>query len=85
MIKILIAVAIVAITGLVAGLGLAIASVVMAVPKDEKAEKIRECLRVLTAVPADFRGATVMPPLSQRVKRIIPLFVLPAEMTPQRQ
>ena len=44
MTQILIAVAIVAITGLVAGLGLAIASIVMAVPKDEKAEAIREGL-----------------------------------------
>ena len=30
--------------GLVAGVGLSVASVVMAVPKDEKAEAIRECL-----------------------------------------
>ena len=32
--------------GLIAGIGLSIASVVMAVPKDEKAEQIRECLPV---------------------------------------
>ena len=42
--NILYAVLLVAGIGLVAGLGLAIASIVMAVPKDEKAEKIRECL-----------------------------------------
>ena len=42
--QIIIAVVIVAAIGLIAGLGLAIASVVFAVPVDEKAEKIRECL-----------------------------------------
>lgn len=56
MIKILIAVAIVAIIGLVAGLGLAIASVVMAVPKDEKAEKIRECLPGANCGACGFSG-----------------------------
>lgn len=56
MIKILIAVAIVAVTGLVAGLGLAIASAVMAVPKDEKAEKIRECLPGANCGACGFSG-----------------------------
>ena len=41
---IILAVIIVAAIGLIAGLGLAVASVVMAVPVDEKAEAIRECL-----------------------------------------
>lgn len=54
--QIIIAVAIVAITGLVAGLGLAIASVVMAVPKDEKAEKIRECLPGANCGACGFSG-----------------------------
>ena len=42
--EILIAVLIIAGIGLVAGLGLAIASIVMAVPKDEKAEAVLELL-----------------------------------------
>ncbi len=54
--QIIIAVAIVAITGLVAGLGLAIASVVMAVPKDEKAEAIRECLPGANCGACGFSG-----------------------------
>ena len=41
---ILIPVIIVAIMGLVLGLGLALASKFMAVPTDEREEKIRECL-----------------------------------------
>ena len=44
MTQILIPVIIVAAIGLIAGLGLAIASIVFAVPVDEKAEKVRECL-----------------------------------------
>mgnify|MGYP003288938899 CR=1 FL=1 len=42
--QILIPVLIVAAIGLIAGLGLAIASVVFAVPVDETAQKVRECL-----------------------------------------
>ena len=42
--QILLAIFIVAGIGLIAGLGLAIASIVMAVPKDEKAEAIQEIL-----------------------------------------
>ncbi len=42
--SILLAVLIVSAIGLIAGVGLAVASVVMAVPVDEKAEAIRECL-----------------------------------------
>ena len=42
--EILIPVIIVAAIGLIAGLGLAIASAVFAVPVDEKAEKVRACL-----------------------------------------
>ena len=56
MMKIVIAVAIVAAIGLVAGLGLAIASVIMAVPKDEKAEKIRECLPGANCGACGFSG-----------------------------
>ena len=41
---ILLAVIIVSAIGLIAGLGLSIASKVFAVPVDEKAEQIRECL-----------------------------------------
>ena len=40
--SILLAVLLVAGIGLIAGIGLSVASVVMAVPKDEKAEEIRE-------------------------------------------
>ena len=42
--SILLAVVLVASIGLIAGVGLAVASVVMAVPKDETAEAVRECL-----------------------------------------
>lgn len=42
--EILLPVVIVVIIGLVAGLGLSVASVVMAVPTDERVEKIRDCL-----------------------------------------
>mgnify|MGYP003292058507 CR=1 FL=1 len=42
--SIIIAVVIVAAIGLIAGLGLAVASQIFAVPVDEKAEKVRECL-----------------------------------------
>lgn len=42
--SILIPVIMVAVIGLVLGLGLAVASIVFAVPVDEKAEKVRECL-----------------------------------------
>ena len=42
--EILLPVAIVAGIGLLAGLGLAVASIVMAVPKDEKAEAVLELL-----------------------------------------
>ena len=41
---ILMAVLIVSVIGLIAGLGLSIASKVFAVPVDEKAEALRECL-----------------------------------------
>ena len=41
---ILTAVVIVAVIGLVLGLVLAVASIVFAVPKDERAEAVRECL-----------------------------------------
>ncbi len=54
--SILIAVAIVAVTGLIAGLGLAVASIVMAVPKDEKAEAIRECLPGANCGACGFSG-----------------------------
>lgn len=50
------AVAVVAIIGLIAGLGLAIASIVMAVPKDEKAEAIRECLPGANCGACGFSG-----------------------------
>lgn len=53
---ILTAVIIVAVIGLVLGLGLAVASVVMAVPKDEKAEKIRECLPGANCGACGFSG-----------------------------
>ena len=44
MTQILVPVILVAAIGLIAGLGLAVASIVFAVPKDEKAEAIREVL-----------------------------------------
>ena len=54
--QIIIAVVIVAAIGLIAGLGLAIASVVFAVPVDEKAEKIRECLPGANCGACGFTG-----------------------------
>lgn len=53
---IVIAIIIVASIGLIAGLGLAIASIVMAVPVDEKAEKIRECLPGANCGACGFSG-----------------------------
>ncbi|MCR5484204.1 MAG: RnfABCDGE type electron transport complex subunit B [Clostridiales bacterium] len=53
---ILLAVIIVSAIGLIAGLGLAIASKVMAVPVDEKAEKIRECLPGANCGACGFSG-----------------------------
>lgn len=54
--NILTAVVTVAAIGLVLGLGLAVASMVMAVPKDEKAEKIRECLPGANCGACGFSG-----------------------------
>ncbi len=54
--QIIIAVVIVAVIGLIAGLGLAIASIVFAVPVDEKAEKIRECLPGANCGACGFTG-----------------------------
>lgn len=54
--EILNAVLIVAGIGLVLGLGLAVASIVMAVPKDEKAEKVRECLPGANCGACGFSG-----------------------------
>lgn len=53
---ILLAVIIVSAIGLIAGLGLAIASIVMAVPVDEKAEKIREALPGANCGACGFSG-----------------------------
>ena len=53
---ILIAVAIVAGLGLLLGLGLAVASIVMAVPVDKKAEEIRECLPGANCGACGFSG-----------------------------
>ena len=53
---ILLAVILVAAIGLIAGIGLSVASVVMAVPKDEKAEKIRECLPGANCGACGFSG-----------------------------
>ncbi len=53
---ILSAIIIVAAIGLIAGLGLAVASVVMAVPVDEKAEKIREVLPGANCGACGFSG-----------------------------
>ena len=53
--KILIPVLIVAGIGLLAGIILAVASAIMAVPKDEKAEAILEVLPARTAARAVFR------------------------------
>ena len=54
--SILLAVIIVAAIGLIAGLGLAIASIVMAVPVDEKAEAIRACLPGANCGACGFSG-----------------------------
>ena len=44
MTTVLMSVMVVTVIGIIAGAGLSVASVVMRVPKDEKAEKIREAL-----------------------------------------
>lgn len=54
--SILIPVVIVAVIGLIAGLGLAVASIFFAVPVDEKAEKIRECLPGANCGACGFSG-----------------------------
>ena len=54
--SILLAVLLVAGIGLIAGIGLSVASVVMAVPKDEKAEEIRECLPGANCGACGFSG-----------------------------
>lgn len=54
--EILTAVIIVAVIGLILGLGLAVASIVMAVPKDEKAEQIREHLPGANCGACGFSG-----------------------------
>lgn len=53
---ILLSVLLVAAIGLIAGLGLSVASVVMAVPKNEKAEQIRECLPGANCGACGFSG-----------------------------
>lgn len=53
---ILLAVILVASIGLLGGLGLSAASVIMAVPKDETAEKIRECLPGANCGACGFSG-----------------------------
>ncbi len=50
------AIIIVSVIGLIAGLGLAIASIVMAVPKDEKAEEIQACLPGANCGACGFSG-----------------------------
>ena len=54
--EILSAVAIVAVIGLILGLVLAVASIVFAVPKDEKAEAVRECLPGANCGACGFSG-----------------------------
>ena len=54
--EILTAVILVAVIGLVLGLGLAVASIVMAVPVDKKAEAVRECLPGANCGACGFSG-----------------------------
>lgn len=54
--SVILAVIIVSVIGLIAGLGLAIASIVMAVPVDEKAAAIRECLPGANCGACGFSG-----------------------------
>ena len=56
MTQILIPVVLVAAIGLIAGLGLAVASIVFAVPKDEKAEAVREVLPGANCGACGFSG-----------------------------
>ena len=53
---IVLAILIVSVIGLIAGLGLAVASIVMAVPVDKKAEAIRECLPGANCGACGFSG-----------------------------
>lgn len=78
---ILLAVILVAGIGLICGLGLAVASIVMAVPKDETAEKIRECLPGANCARAAFRAATVMPRHFRRARQKRLISALRAEPT----
>ena len=55
---IVLAIIIVSVIGLVAGLGLAVASAVMSVPKDEKAEAILECLPGANCGACGFSGCS---------------------------
>ena len=76
--SIFLAVVIVSAIGLIAGLGLAVASIVMAVPVDEKAEEIEAVLPGANCGAADFQAAQDMPKLFQRERQRKQLFVLPA-------
>ena len=73
---ILLAVILVAGIGLICGLGLAVASIVMAVPKDEE-----NVSPVQTAVRAAFRAATVMPRHFRRARQKRLISALRAEPT----
>ncbi len=77
---ILLAVILVAGIGLICGLGLAVASIVMTVPKDETAQK-ENVSPVQTAVRAAFRAATVMPRHFRRARQKRLISALRAEPT----
>ena len=81
---IVLAILIVSVIGLIAGLGLAVASIVMAVPVDKKAEAIRECLPGANCGACGFRAVTAMRRLFQRVLQQTQLSVPPAVTTLQR-
>ncbi len=85
MTEILIPVIIVAAIGLIAGLGLAIASAVFAVPVDEKRLLSENVSPVPTAALVDIPVAMVMPALSLKAKPKSAISALPAVTTRRRQ
>lgn len=82
---ILLSVLIVSAIGLLAGLGLAVASIVMAVPVDEKAEALEPCCLVQTAARAGSPAARATQRHSLREKPGRPRSARPGATRRQRK
>lgn len=83
--SILTAVAIVSGIALIAGLGLAIASKIFAVPVDEKAEAIRECLPGANCGACGFSGCDGYAAALSKGETPTPLSAPPAATTSPRR